>query len=190
MVVRTIGIDPSLSATGLAIVESYPDFAPTLVHQEVIKTDPKLAESHRLGIIYTRIKYLVAIEKAQHPPTELKIGIEDYTLGTARVNPRTMVDLAQVGGVIRLAIYHAEASHLYEVLGPGAWKVAVFGPGNGAMRKDQLLKEVLLRFGLDFKDHNAAEAFCVAVARHLGATASVKGATKAKRAARKAQITP
>jgi Holliday junction resolvasome RuvABC endonuclease subunit len=169
---RILGIDPSLTGCGLAVIEDG-----VLEWSAVVKTTTK--DEGRLNLIFDAVRRAIDVDLLQSFRTERNfentaIAIEGYAYN-ARFQREQM---GEVGGVIRLAIHRAGLPP------PAVWankswqKVAL---GRGDFVKNQVRLEVYKRYGVEIKDDNQLEAYCVAMAEHLARTGAKRPVPKRSR---------
>lgn len=161
---RVLGIDPSLTATGLAIVADG-----ELAWHHVIKTSSDESEGGRLARI------AAMLNETLHTYYDMldEVAIEGYAMG-AKFNRESM---GQVGGVIKMKLFE----HGYEpaIWPPHAWRKVVLG--NAKLAKDMVRIETYKRFGVDIADHNALEAYCVAMAEVMAQTGAKRPRPKKRK---------
>jgi crossover junction endodeoxyribonuclease RuvC len=134
MIIKMIGIDPGLAATGVGVVagdgRKVTDFA-----YGVIRTHQKATTAARLDEIYSRIQALLKDEKPDLIVVEDVFSLDKY--------PRSGITLGKVSGVILLAAYHV-SSDVVEIPVREAKQILT---GNGNAGKDQLEKAVRQALG-------------------------------------------
>ena len=86
-----------------------------------------------------------------------EVALEDYILGQARRNPRTLASSAELGGVVK-AILAAYAVPV-RLWGPSAWRKQVFGRD---MKKEEVVEEAGRRWGWEARWADEVEAMCIA----------------------------
>jgi Holliday junction resolvasome RuvABC endonuclease subunit len=146
--VKIMGIDPSLTGCGLALVVDG-----ELKMTKVISTPATETRGARLMTIATEIdKFVTDFE-----PTT--VALEGYAFGS----PFNREEMGEVGGVIKLTLHSLGMEPF--VWPNTSWKKAVLGAGN--VKKEDLKLPVFQKYGVEISDMNALEAFCVAMAEHL-----------------------
>lgn len=130
-----LGVDLALRATGIA----FPDGTSTSYVPPSSATD-----TVRLNLI------LGAVTDALEEPVDL-VAIEGYSYGSSG---RSLVGLAEVGGLVRWAIWRAGIDRLE--VPPAVLKRAATGKGNAD--KVAVLIAARDRLGYDGVDHNEADA--------------------------------
>jgi crossover junction endodeoxyribonuclease RuvC len=134
-----LGIDPSLSATGLAIWPNSEALVLSTVDSKPGDIEPRL-----LNIIQR-----VNVTLNQSEPT--LVAIEGLAFGSKTGSP------AERGALhfgIRMALYLRRIPFI--VVAPGALKK--FVTGSGTAEKSMVLRDVYKRWGIDAKDDNQADA--------------------------------
>ena len=137
-----IGIDPSLSVTGVAVLRD----AHILNSNFASK---KLRGVERLAWFRTQLEGLF---KTYRPAM---VVIEGYSYGA--VNAREV--LGELGGVVRLACYDAGVP--FRVVPPQSLKL--FASGKGNCPKDNVSKELYKRYGVDLSENNEVDAAGLAI---------------------------
>jgi Holliday junction resolvasome RuvABC endonuclease subunit len=152
---RILGIDPSLSATGLAIIETRDgNQSCDVLHVRTIKTTPREVLGDRLGKIVAELTSVMSEYKPD------AVAMEGYSMGST-FNREAM---GEVGGVIKLALWGFGVDP--KIWPVQSWRKAVFAE---KLVKDEVRLKTFQRYGVDLKDMNQLEAFCVAVAEFLAA---------------------
>lgn len=163
---NTLGIDLSPTGTGLAILTDDPGFIlPRLpagyLHVSRPNADLMPAEWYfgwllspmpkgtedRWNLITTAV---LACAKSCH-----QVVMENYAFGASF----RVAQLAELGGVVRYELAK-QASHHPVMVSPSTLKKFLTGAGNSD--KNQVLKEVYKRYGVDLPDDNMADAFGLA----------------------------
>jgi crossover junction endodeoxyribonuclease RuvC len=138
-----IGIDPSLTATGVVTIYKGNLFAKT------VSTDKKGVE--RLGYFYDQFRMIAG----SYRPA--RFAIEGYSFGSKFSRPHA---LGELGGIIRLAILHSGQAEPLEVA-PTTLKKFVTGSGQG--EKSVVSKELFKRFGVDLSSNDEVDAAGIAI---------------------------
>lgn len=115
---RVLGVDPGLTRCGIGVVEGSPGRRLSLVHVQVVRTDPDAELGARLG----RIDDAVAAALARYAPD--RVAIERVF---SQHNVRTVMGTAQAAGVSALAAHRADLS--VSTYTPSEVKAAVTGDG-------------------------------------------------------------
>lgn len=152
-----LGIDPGLSRTGYALVESSPGGIRAAV-AGVIRTDPSSPLASRLAELYADLEAVIA----EHHPDEA--AIEEVFVNR---NLQTATAVGRASGVAILAAARAGIRvHEYT---PSAVKMAVVGYGDAT--KEQVERMVARRLGVTAVPGpaDAADALAVALCHLQGA---------------------
>lgn len=142
---RILGIDPSLSSTGIVLLD-----AGRVVLHDCWKF-PKLAGIPRLAAFEETLRDAL---QGMEPPAVA--AIEGYSYGSQARGER----LGELGGVFRLVLWRRGIP--VEEWAPSTWKKALLG--NGALHKDRIRLEVFKRYGVEFNSQDTLDAWCVAMA--------------------------
>lgn len=165
---RVLGFDLGLGCTGWASLRSTQDPEEdvrvrawgTLAYDKDRDPEdvPLPAEGQRLLWFYERFHDILNKERP------LVVAIEDYTLAQARLNPRTLAQAAELGGLLRTACMQHQVP--FTLWGPSEWKIYLFGSGNGNVKKERVAELVEEKYEIPTVglDHNQMEGFCVAMA--------------------------
>lgn len=157
---RYIGIDPSLTGTGIVCLNKDGE----LEDSRLIKTVPAQVIEERLIIINRTIQEL--LDKYQIRYTdgykhEALVYIEGPSFG-ARGN--AILQLAGLHFLLRISLYK-RFDLKYEIIAPTSLKKFVTGKGNS--KKELMLLEVYKRWGVEFKNNNLADGFGLAKMAHI-----------------------
>ena len=157
-----VGIDQSLSGTGVAILNDDGELQKTIIIEP-----PK-----KLGIGTKRLDYISAtvVEILRCLDERFVIAREGYSFGS---KGRATFSLGELGGAIDLSIFRLAIENFvtYSVIPPGSWKKYCFGIGS--VKKDtNYLLQVYKKVGMEFPDDNQADAYMIA--RTLWAMCMVK----------------
>jgi crossover junction endodeoxyribonuclease RuvC len=147
---KILGIDPSLSSTGWAIIEDE-----KLDWFSSIKTKPKTGFIKRLESIRCEFKHL--IRHSQFKNIDY-FALEDVFVN--RRNMKTPIQLAKVHGIILATILSQWHPSQIKVYTPSFVKQVV--TGSGRADKEQVMKMVKLQ--TDYKGNSDDEADAIAVA--------------------------
>lgn len=142
-----LGIDPSIRRTGIC-------FADSGGFETHIITPPEIMRGME------RLSYLEAQFKSMIADTGLKgAAIEGYAFG---VKGGRLADLAEWGGLIRMALYRAEIPTI--TVPPQTLKKYLVG---GGIEKNKILLEVFKKYGVECGTDDEADALVLAdMARH------------------------
>lgn len=148
--VRILGLDPSLSSTGWAVIEAENNHL-RYVDDGFIKTDTKLAISERLAEIHKQLKQVIELYK----PSEA--AIEMVFLNN---NPTSTIKLGMARGVVILApaLFNIPVTE-YE---PNKVKKAVVGVGHAEKSQVETMVKILLP-GCKPKNNDSSDALAIAI---------------------------
>lgn len=153
---RYLGIDPSLSGTGVALIDSETGQVTTAT----IKTG-SLRGGKRLNYIFTQLGELV--------PPSVSINsacIEGYAYGGLG----KLAELAEAGGVVRLFLASREIT--YTVVAPAALKK--YATGDSSAEKKSVIESINQKYGSAIRDDNQADALVLAdIAKTLASPSNV-----------------
>lgn len=138
-----MGIDPGLRAGIVVLNNDY-----KLVKEIDWSKEPLSKWTYRLGQVYDRIRALAS------DPQMLMVAIEGYSFGSD-LSSKLM---GEVGGVIRLAVYHAKLP--WVEIAPTMLKKFVTGKGNAT--KEQMVLSVYRSWQYEAESHNLADAYGLA----------------------------
>jgi Holliday junction resolvasome RuvABC endonuclease subunit len=144
--VKVVGLDLSLSAPALALVQ--PPDAPV----GWVMGGPKIGSlrgAHRLARIAEDVGDAV---KEFRPDI---VAIEGYSFGSVQQAHH----IGELGGVVRYVLHVAGIQ--YEEIPPGRWRKQLFGRN---VAKDEVRHEAFKRYGIEFESLDVLEAWCVATA--------------------------
>ena len=154
---RFIGIDPSLSSTGICIIEDG-----KIVTSYALSPPKGLMGIERLAWFYAHFMELLA-------QRVVGIAIEGYSYGS----PNNREALAELGGVLRLAIYFRKTPTLV-VAPPTLRKFILTDAQKG---KDYTILASYKKWGVEFKTNDECDAHALArlaeVRFHLDTIATV-----------------
>ena len=144
----SLGIDLSVNATGLVLLDGR-DTGPHALIEEEVKA-PGEGIARKLAIVE---KIMETVEDSAPD----RIVIEGYSLGK---NMSSTVPLVEIGTILRLSLYREKL----QWLDPNAPQVKKFASGKGNSPKDVVMMHVLKRWGHESKTNNTADAFvCAAI---------------------------
>jgi Holliday junction resolvasome RuvABC endonuclease subunit len=139
-----IGIDPSLTGTGIVIL----DETGHVLDKDLISTKAKDPIEERLTCILDQITDLIGNSDAK------TFCIEGLSYGSKSAS---MLELAGLHYLIRRSLYF-DGDLI--ILPPQSLKKWVCGKGN--VKKEQMLLQAYKKFGLEFQDNNICDAYCLA----------------------------
>lgn len=137
-----MGLDLSLCETGFCLLVG------DNVLSGVIKTKPLPNRFTRYSTILEAILAITEKHKID------LIVIEGYAF---QANGR-MADLAELGGIIRYTLQHFG----FKTIDVPPSTLKKFTTGHGHAKKDQMMKAVKERWGIDFDNDNACDAYALA----------------------------
>ncbi|HNI02742.1 MAG TPA: crossover junction endodeoxyribonuclease RuvC [Chitinophagales bacterium] len=140
--IHIVGIDPSLSGTGLCFINKL-----NIPITEIIKTKKMDNRFDRYDYIVHKILDFV-------PDTTNLVVIEHYSFGS--IGKQT--DLAELGGIIRYALYVNKVKFIE--VAPSSLKKFITGRGNA--KKDEMILAISKKYNKHFKDDNIADAYALA----------------------------
>lgn len=140
-----VGIDPSITATGLVVI----DQDKNIIKQELIKTTPKDIMEYRLVKIKEGLSFIPNIAGLT------RLYIEGPSYGS---RGNAVLQMGALHFIIRVFFYEKDTK--YKVIPPKTLKV--FHCGNGNTPKNKVLVRVEKTLGVRFKDHNIADAYGLA----------------------------
>ena len=158
-----VGLDLSLSSTGVVVLP--PGWSPTepwRVAARTFATGPTAMHAARLDRIARSVVDFVLTAASGERLVE--VFVEDYAYDRARFTPRTVVQLAELGGATKVAVRSAfgvEARPVTE----GQWRKLLLGFARRKGFSDKELKALshdeLRRRGARFGSGDEADAFGV-----------------------------
>ena len=161
----SLGIDPSISGTGVVLLKSADQIAkPYALYEQSITATPGA-----VGLQRTR-EIVFMLMKLIHEWNPHAIVVEGYSLNTKNVS--SIVPLVELGGLLRVMMM-LDGFKWYD---PRASQVKQFATGKGNAPKDKMMMNVLKHWGHESKDNNTADAYVLA-AMGLAAANRLKGAT-------------
>lgn len=141
-----VGIDPSLTSTGLYIKSTNGD-----LHWQ-IDTKPKDFNGSINRCVYISNIIVQAIQQNIQDKNDVKlITIQDYFSGR---QPGVVIQLAQLGTIIRYQLLKRG----YPIIVAAPKKIKKFVTGNGNAKKDLMIKTVFQRWGYRAITDNLADA--------------------------------
>lgn len=150
-----IGIDPSLTATGIVVLR---DGKVELA--EKTKNRPELGTIERVRLIRERIiditENLIDEEEWQAPDL---IVIEGFSYGS---KGRSVFDIAYLGWRIREELEWLKEQDNIPWLEVPPSQLKKFATGQGNANKEIILQQVYKRWGVEFSDNNQADAYVLA----------------------------
>jgi len=144
MLVIILALDLSLNETGYCILENC-----MVLDVDVIKPMKEKEQIDRMRDLRDSIEQLILDRKITH------IFIEGYSFGSRGI---WTFSAGELGGAIKMMILDLGLS--YVIVAPTMWKKFVVGVGNA--KKEQILLQVYKRYGVEFKNNNMCDAYCIA----------------------------
>lgn len=145
--IRVLGVDPSLTSTGIAFRRNGEVFTDT------IKTGD-LRGSYRLGNIYRRMLEILDTVNPTH------ICIEGYAMGFGRgSSPGRVFDIGELGGLLRWLFWERGISVM--IAPPATMKKAITGKGRAENRdaeKTAVISALGKTYGLHVPQNDEADA--------------------------------
>jgi crossover junction endodeoxyribonuclease RuvC len=174
--VRVLGVDPGLTRCGVGVVDGAPGRRLTLVHVDVIRTDPGLDLASRLLLVEQGVEALL---DATRPDA---VAVERVF---SQHNVRTVMGTAQAGAV---AIAAAARRGIPVALHtPSEVKAAVTGQGRAGKEQVTVMVTRLLALDAAPRPADAADALALAIC-HLWRGDSASRLAAAAAAAPKPRI--
>lgn len=149
---RVMGLDLSLAAPGIAVVDP-----PGPPMGRLVKVRPTLRGAERL----VEIAHTVRASAAEFKPD--LVAIEGYSFGSRIASHAHAI--GELGGVVRYLLYLD--GHAVVEVPPAKWRKQLFGRGN--LPKDQVRVEALKRYGVEWDSLDVLEAWCVATSAYRAA---------------------
>ncbi len=147
MVKYSIGIDPSLTGTGIVVLNDSFE----VIEKHLIATTPKWEIEER----YKKILEQVQLTTERFRNNEHVISIEGLAFGA---RGQAMFQLAGLHFLIRYNLFIGELE--YKIVPPTVIKKHITGKGN--TKKELMLKEIYKKWGVDFNNNNLADAYALA----------------------------
>lgn len=144
-----LGIDPSIAATGIAVVIDGEVFA-----HEVVKTKPEDPPMHRIAAITDKVMYWATGKDAL---SVRAVAIEDYQFGIR--DQHGLYQAGELVGVMQFRLWDAGKPVIKFPV--KTWRKAVLG--DGGLQKDDVKLEMFKRFKLEGIPIDALEAIAVAM---------------------------
>lgn len=143
-----LGLDPSIKATGAAVVGSTRN-KPTLMHASTF-SHPNLTGLDRAG---AQAADMLKLVDTYQPDLAV---VEGYAY--APRSTHTLVALVELGTVLRYFL--RQRGLKFMVVAPSSLKKFVLGTGKAT--KDQILKALYAKWGVDLPTHDQADAYGLA----------------------------
>lgn len=149
MSVWYMGLDPSLRATGYAVMAGDGQ----IVSRGTVRVKDTLRGPARLAHIRDSIMDHVL------PPGPVVLACEGFAMSGHAVKFGRGMDLAELHGVLRVALYETGRA-VFIVVPPSSLKK--YATGNGTAKKPAMIARAATVFGVDVKDDNEADALHLA----------------------------
>jgi hypothetical protein len=154
----TIGIDQSLSGTGITILDNNKEPKHFLISPD------KIVGVKRLDYICRNLIEIIANGIVENDGEQIVICREDYAYAAIG----DVFSLGELGGCIDLSIYRAlnpngESPVTYYCMPSNSWKLLILGAGS--LKKDTgYLLNIFNKTGLKFENDNIADSHMLALA--------------------------
>lgn len=150
--VVAIGIDPSLTAFGLSFVSA----ANPEQHETYVYSSPYRGVRRLKDISSWMLESIIEIENMGHEV--LNVAIEAAILSSPSSLP-----LGELAGTVKLALYnHFDEDEARFPLKIPPMTLKKYAAGKGNAKKQEMLLQIYKRWGLEFNDDNAADAYALA----------------------------
>jgi crossover junction endodeoxyribonuclease RuvC len=140
---KSIGIDPSITATGVVVLQAGPDKVPLVRLEHSIKNVKGEGLQRTQSIVLELMEII-----HEHKPD--RVVIEGYSLNLK--NASSVVPLVELGGLLRFMLMLDELPWL----APRAGELKKFVTGGGNAKKDEMMMWVLKRWGHTSKSNDTA----------------------------------
>jgi len=150
---RVLGIDPGLSATGFAVIETREKDAHHVCEFGCIRTYPKTSTEERLNLIFERITSI-----SQKWTPEL-IVLEDVFV--RRDAPKAIVHLGEVRGIILLAAHKMKMRVMQ--ISPAEVKSSLTGSGRADKEQVEKALRRFLNIQEEIEPSHASDALAIAL---------------------------
>lgn len=145
-----VGLDPSLTATGLVVLNKEAE----IIRQELIMTSSKVDIEPRL--IKVKDHVMSSLGNA-----ELNKFYNVYVEGLSFMSSgQGFTQLAGLHYFLRSCFFQRPVDIKYEIIAPTALKKFVSGKGNA--KKELMLLKVFKKWGVEFSDSNLCDAYSLA----------------------------
>ena len=146
---KTVGLDLSLTATGLVVLEDN-----KMVEKKIIRSK-KLGDkpSDESLSIYTLAEDIFDVLDEHKPDA---VAIEGLAFALSKTT--AFAQLAALNYIVRINLMNASTPTI--IVAPTTLKKFVTGKGNA--QKDSMLLEIFKRWGVTFFDDNEADAYALA----------------------------
>lgn len=165
-----IGIDPSLTGTGVVVLKGG-----KLVEKHLIKSKKGdggyLSEVERLNTIRDDVMKIITIH---NPDIVCMEGLAFMARNTT-----ALVQLAGLNYLIRSAVVEHKDKADWTIVAPSSLKKFITGKGTG--QKDLVMLEIYKRYGVSMDDNNVADAYALAMVGTAVVGAHKKTLTRAQK---------
>ena len=148
---KYIGVDPSLTGTGLVCIDS----KGVIENQELIKTTASMIIEARLKFINEKVQLFISDNLKDKDLLGI-VYIEGLSFGA---KGDAIMQLAGLHYLLRIN-FNSRSDMKYDVIPPTTLKKFITGKGN--TKKELMLLKVYKRWGVEFTDNNMADAFSLA----------------------------
>lgn len=162
--IRVLGCDQSIASTGIAVLDAHLTDAGRVEIEVVLSgllpTQTRDAAGRKAENISRALIMADDTEQLCLLTNPAAFVMEQYAYAASQAN--YAASLGEVGACIKLAWHrHTGSDHFPRCLSPG--QIKKFSSGNGACKKDLVIKEVFRKWKFDTDDDNVADAFALAV---------------------------
>lgn len=151
-----LGIDPSLTAIGLAALTISGELADLRTFKPT-GTGVRRLDQIRSGVT----KWVTQLMVIQECPV-IHIAMEGYSFGSKMGQGSHSHSLGEAGGTIKLVLFDVLQGIVVYPSVPVPTQVKKFASGSGTIPKDQVSKHVYKKWGVDARDNNQADAYVLA----------------------------
>jgi len=143
-----IGIDPSLTSTGLVVLDSKGE----MIRKEIISSNKNFSIEMRIIEIRDKIKKILEEYYDYH----INLSIEGISYGS---KGKSSIDIPALN--ISLRIFFLDKEIDFFVVEPSVLKKYITGKGNA--KKELMLLKIYKKFGIEFESNDLADAYSLAL---------------------------